>query len=125
MTTAALPPPDADVPTATPASRWRAGPSPTPPRGAADRVRPAQRQAARALALAASFVAAAAIAAVVRHDTGRWLPLHLFLAGGLLLAISGVSVLLAATGAAVTANLSAGPVRVRRRAAAEALGLGR
>jgi len=63
--------------------------------GAPDRVRPAQRQAAAALAQAGAFGVAAGLALVLAD--GRWLALHLFLAGTLVSAISGVSVLFAVT----------------------------
>lgn len=90
-----------------PASRWRPSDRPVPPgpatRGAAGRVREAQRQARAALALAALFVGAAAVAAVAPHDLGTWLPLHLFLAGGVTAAISGATVLFTVTWAAAPA----------------------
>jgi nitrite reductase (NO-forming) len=60
----------------------------------------AQRQARTTLLVAAAFAAAAPVAAVIPHRTGRWLPLHLFLVGGLLLAISGATQLFAVTWAA-------------------------
>jgi nitrite reductase (NO-forming) len=60
-------------------------------------VRPAQRAARDGLVLSGCFVAAAVVAAGVPGPTGRWLPLHLLLAGGLGCAISGVAVLLAVT----------------------------
>ena len=90
-----------------PASRWRPSGRPVPPgtaaRGAAGRVREAQRQARAALALAALFVGAAAVAAVAPHDLGTWLALHLFLAGGVTAAISGATVLFTVTWAAAPA----------------------
>lgn len=49
------------------------------------------------LVVAAAFTAAAAVALVVPHRTGLWLPLHLFLVGGLLTAISGATQYLAVT----------------------------
>lgn len=67
------------------------------PRGAADRVARAHSQARPALALALAFALAAPVAAVVPHDTGAWLPLHLFLVGALLCAISGTTQMLAVT----------------------------
>ncbi|MDZ7674784.1 MAG: hypothetical protein U5K30_06940 [Acidimicrobiales bacterium] len=57
----------------------------------------AQRQAARMLTVALVFTATAPVAAVVPHDTGAWLPLHLFLVGGLVSAIAGVTQMLAVT----------------------------
>lgn len=59
------------------------------------RVAEIHRQTRRSLRLAAGFVLVAPIAAVVPHATGAWLPLHLFLVGGLLGAISVVTQLLA------------------------------
>jgi nitrite reductase (NO-forming) len=55
------------------------------------------RQAGPTLGLATGFAVAAGIAAVVPHRTGTWLPLHLFLLGAVLLAISGATQLLAVT----------------------------
>jgi nitrite reductase (NO-forming) len=49
------------------------------------------------------FLVAALVAAVVPHETGRWLPLHVFLAGGVVLAISTVSLYLTTTWAAAPA----------------------
>ncbi|MBK5221467.1 MAG: hypothetical protein JJE52_01030 [Acidimicrobiia bacterium] len=67
------------------------------PRGAADRVAKVHHQARWTLGVAAAFIVSAPIAAVVPHDTGAWLPLHLFLAGGLLSGISGATQMLAVT----------------------------
>lgn len=86
--------------TPTPTSRWRTGPT-SGGRGAADRVRLSHRQTRPTLALALAFIGAAALAAVA--DTGRWLPLHLLLAGGVVLAISGVSLMLTVTWSAAPA----------------------
>jgi nitrite reductase (NO-forming) len=69
-------------------------------RGAVGRVAAVQSQARTTLALAGVFACAAVVAALVPHRTGEWLPLHLFLAGSLLLAISGVTQLFAVTWAA-------------------------
>ena len=55
----------------------------------------AQREARRTLALAGAFAVAAAASAIVPHDTGSWLPLHLLLAGAMTLAVSGVTPMLA------------------------------
>ena len=41
-----------------------------------------------ALVVAAAFTFAAGVAVAVPHNTGLWLPLHLFLVGGMLTAIS-------------------------------------
>lgn len=68
------------------------------PRGAAGRVAAVQRQARLSLVVAAAFtVSAPVVATAVPHDTGTWLPLHLFLVGGLLSAIIGATQLLAVT----------------------------
>lgn len=67
------------------------------PRADATRVAVVQRQARQALRLAVAFGGAAAIAAIVPHATGAWLPLHLLLAGGVVLAISGVAPMLTVT----------------------------
>lgn len=83
-----------------PSSRWRSAPG-AGARGAADRVRVSHAQARVTLRLALLFVGAAAVAAAVGAE--RWLALHLFLAGGVLLAISGVSVMLTVTWSAAPA----------------------
>jgi nitrite reductase (NO-forming) len=83
-----------------PASRWRRAPT-TGARGAADRVRRSHAQTRPTLRLALAFVAAAAVAAAA--GSARWLPLHLFLAGGVVLAISGVSLMLTVTWSAAPA----------------------
>lgn len=67
------------------------------PAAAPGRVVAVRRQAKATLATALVFAAAAPVAAVVPHDTGRWLPLHLFLAGALLLAVSGATQFFAVT----------------------------
>lgn len=54
-------------------------------------------QARRSLGVAAAFALAAPLAALAPHDTGSWLPLHLFLVGALLNAISGATQMLAVT----------------------------
>src|SRR3546814_3802706 len=51
--------------------------------------------------LALGFIAAAALSAAAVD--ARWLPLHLFLAGGMVLAISGVSLMLTVTWSAAPA----------------------
>jgi len=71
-----------------------------PPSGDPGRVAVAQRQARATLMVAAAFVAAAPLAAVLPHRTGRWLPLHLFLVGGLLSAVSATTQFFAVTWAA-------------------------
>jgi hypothetical protein len=70
------------------------------PQGSAGRVAIVQRQARTTLSLGRVFGVAAAVALVVPHDTGAWLPLHLFLTGCMLLAISASTQLFAVTWAA-------------------------
>lgn len=83
-----------------PASQWR--PTPTAGgRGAADRVRLSHAQTRTTLRLALAFIAAAALTGAA--GTTRWLPLHLFLAGAVMLAISGVSLMLTVTWSAAPA----------------------
>lgn len=92
-----------------PTSRWR--PTPTGGgRGAADRVRLSHAQARATLRLALAFIAGAAVAGAA--GSARWLLLHLFLAGGVMLAISGVSLML-------TVTWSAAPAPADRWAAAQ------
>lgn len=67
------------------------------PVGERGRVAAVHAQARRTLLMALAFTVAAPIAAVVPHETGRWLPLHLFLVGGVLGAVSGSTQLLAVT----------------------------
>ncbi len=62
-----------------------------------NRVIEVQRHTRWALVLAGVFAVAAPVAAVVPHDTGHWLPLHLFLVGSLLCAISGATQMLGVT----------------------------
>lgn len=81
-------------------STARSGPG---TRGATGRVAAVHRQARHTLTIAALFVIAAPVAAIAPHRTGPWLPLHLFLVGGLLSAISGVTQLLAVTWSAAPA----------------------
>ncbi|MGB6058931.1 MAG: hypothetical protein WBF71_11760, partial [Microthrixaceae bacterium] len=69
----------------------------TQPRGAADRVAQVHGQARPTFVLAAVFAIAAPITAVIPHDTGMWLPLHLFLVGSVLGAIVAATQLLAVT----------------------------
>lgn len=63
----------------------------------ATRVADVQRQTVPMLMIAVGFTVAAPIAALVPHDTGAWLPLHLFLVGGLFSAIAGATQMLAVT----------------------------
>lgn len=54
-------------------------------------------QTCHGLLVAAVFVVAAVIAGITRVGAGRWLPLHLFVIGGLLSAISAATQMLAVT----------------------------
>ena len=69
--------------------------------GAADRVRRSHAQTRTTLRLALVSIGAAAISALWSNT--RWLPLHLLLAGGAMLAISGVSLMLTVTWSAAPA----------------------
>lgn len=97
-------PPDADQP-ALPASRWRSGAGQAGTagvaRGAADRVVRSHRQTRVTVRTALAFLAAAAVSTPLAE--GRWLPLHLLLAGAVVLAISGVSLMLTVTWSAAPA----------------------
>ena len=73
------------------------------PAGAADRVPLAQASARRSLALGGFFVVAAAITAILGTGDGRWLPLHLFMAGALVAAIGGATTLFTVTWSAAPA----------------------
>jgi nitrite reductase (NO-forming) len=73
------------------------------PGRAATRVADVHRQARPTLVVAVAFLVAAAVAAVVPHRSGTWLPLHLFLIGGVLSAISAATQLLAVTWSAAPA----------------------
>jgi MFS family permease len=66
-------------------------------KGSPDRIPAVRRQARPTLAAALAFAVAAVGATVVPHRSGVWLPLHLFLAGSLLLAISGAAQFFAVT----------------------------
>lgn len=56
-----------------------------------------QRQARRSLGVSLVFTLSASALAPFADTAGRWLPLHLFLVGGLLSAISGATILLSVT----------------------------
>lgn len=91
------------------------------------RVKVVQRQAGRALRMAAAYAVAGGVAVVVPHRTGAWLPLHLVLVGALLLAISGAGRLFAVTWSAAE-PAGAVPVAVQRwliAAGAAGLAIGR
>lgn len=87
------------------------------------RVKIVHAQARRALLLAAVFAVAAVVAAVVPHRTGAWLPLHLFLVGSVLLAISGATRLFAITWSAGQPTSGALVAVQRRLVATGAIGL--
>jgi nitrite reductase (NO-forming) len=70
-------------------------------RGAADRVRRSHAQTRSTLRLTLLFLGAAGGAAAIGEP--RWVPLHLLLAGGVVLAISGVSLMLTVTWSAAPA----------------------
>lgn len=65
--------------------------------GARGRVAAVHHQTRLGLLQAGAFTLAAVIATVIPHATGFWLPLHLFVLGGLLSAISVTSQMLAVT----------------------------
>lgn len=69
----------------------------------ATRVADVQRQTVLMLTIAVGFATAAPVAALFPHDTGAWLPLHLFLVGGLFSAIVGGTQMLAVTWSAAPA----------------------
>ncbi len=98
-------------------------PARSAPRGAAGRVAEIQRLTRPTLLLAAAFSVAAPVSAVAPHDTGAWLPLHLFLVGGLLLAISGATQFFAVTWATAPAPPAAWTAAQRWTLAAGAAGL--
>jgi nitrite reductase (NO-forming) len=98
-------------------------PSPSASRAAPHRVRDAHRQARSGLSACLGFAAAALVAVVVPHETGQWLPLHLFLAGAVVLAISTVSLLLTTTWAAAPAPADAAVTAQRLLVGAGAAGV--
>lgn len=83
-----------------PTSRWQGTAAPAR-RDAAGRVRRSHAQTRVTVGIALGFVVAAAIAALA--GAGAWLVLHLFLAGGAVLLISGVSLMLTVTWSAAPA----------------------
>ena len=95
----------ASVSAAAPATDAGAG------RGAAGRVAAVHAQTRRGLAVAVGFVVAAILAAVARLGDGWWAPLHLFVVGALLSAISATTQMLA-----VTWSSSPAPARAAARA---------
>lgn len=72
-------------------------------RGASGRVAEVHAQARHGLFVAAAFVAAAVVAGIIRLGAGWWLPLHLFVVGALLSAISAATQMLAVTWSAAPA----------------------
>ncbi len=66
-------------------------------RGAPGRVAEAHAQCRRGLLVAAGFLVAAVLAAVTGVGAGAWLPLHLFVVGALLSAVSATTQMLAVT----------------------------
>jgi len=66
----------------------------------------AQAQARRSLAVSGAFVLAAVATAVIDTGQGRWLPIHLFLAGALVGAIGGATTLFTVTWSAAPAPSS-------------------
>ncbi len=93
------------------------------PVGAAGRVAAVHGQARPTLGLAVAFSVAAGIAVAVPHRTGAWLPLHLFLLGGLLLAVSAATQLLAVTWGAAPAPPARTVAAQRALIACGAIGL--
>lgn len=113
-------------------SEWRRGPwrlhgSPTVVGPAGPAGRDDSPPTRPTLAVAAAFTFAAGVAAVVPHHTGPWLPLHLFLVGGLLTAISAATQFLAVTWSAAPPPPQAlvGTQRVLLAFGVLGLGLGR
>lgn len=72
-------------------------------RGAPGRVAAIHAQTRRGLAVAAAFVASAAVVGLASPGSGWWLPLHLFVVGGLLSAISSTTQMFAVTWSAAPA----------------------
>jgi hypothetical protein len=81
-------------------SRWRSTAA-AGGRGAADRIQLSHARTRTTLRLALAFIATAALTGAIGTD--RWLPIHLFLAGGVMLAISGVSLMSTVTWSAAPA----------------------
>ncbi|HSP30350.1 MAG TPA: hypothetical protein VLN74_17510, partial [Ilumatobacteraceae bacterium] len=90
--------------TASTASATNEDISPAEERGAAGRVAQVHAQTRRGLVMTAAFVAAAVVAGVLSIGAGWWLPLHLFVVGALLTAISAVTQMLAVTWSAAPAS---------------------
>ena len=90
-------------------------------RGDPDRVRRSHAQTRTTLRLALAFIAAAVVAAPLGGS--RWLLLHLFLAGGVVLAISAVTLMLTVTWSAAPAPADRWVAVQRWSVAAGAAGL--
>lgn len=73
------------------------------PAGAKDRVPLAQAAARRSLVVGGLFIFAAAVTALIGAGDGRWLPLHLFMAGALVAIIGGATTLFTVTWSAAPA----------------------
>ncbi|HSP29216.1 MAG TPA: hypothetical protein VLN74_11755 [Ilumatobacteraceae bacterium] len=95
--------------------------------GASGRVADVHGQTRRGLLVAAAFTASAVVAGIARVGAGWWLPLHLFVVGGLLSAISATTQMLAVSWSAAPAprRLVAGSQRLALAAGAIALVVGR
>ena len=96
-------------------------------RGAPGRVAEVHAQTRRGLLVAAAFMAAAVVTGIAGVGAGWWLPLHLFVVGGLLSAISATTQMLAVTWSAAPAPrpLVAGAQRWALAVGAVALVVGR
>jgi hypothetical protein len=66
-------------------------------RGAEGRVAAVEAQTRRGLVVAAGFTVAAVVVGIARHDSGWWLPLHLFVVGAVLSAVATTTQMLAVT----------------------------
>ena len=109
--------------TASTASATNEDISPAEERGAAGRVAQVHAQTRRGLVMTAAFVAAAVVAGVMSIGAGWWLPLHLFVVGALLTAISAVTQMLAVTWSAAPASRPAVAATQRRLLAAGTIAL--
>ena len=114
------------------ASATNEGTIPTEGRGAAGRVAQIHVQTRCGLGVTATFVAAAVVTGAVGIGDGWWLPLHLFVVGALLTAISAVTQMLAVTWStapaprsAVAAHTLGVTAAAAQRAAAAARPIGR
>jgi len=92
-------------------------------RGAKGRVAAVQAQTQRGLVVAAGFIVAAVVIGITRHHSGWWLPLHLFVVGGVLSAVAATTQMLAVTWSASPAPRTAVAVWQRWCLALGAVGL--